>query len=663
MISHFSAAQNQTHCGQLGDSGSTPACAHLALTKLCPALYAVLCDGLKPSLETAFGTINNSAWQVVEASAQQGPMTKALNELVLRLNSEDVLTEGLIKFNAFVFGLLNVRSLDAWASYLRTRESVLRKHYNSDSLLLLSNTAGASMRALIDQLVASLQPLSLLPFKLDLLFECRQLHLSLQRMEQPPSSSSPPKQWTFKKLVRSIQSSLTQSTEEDSLWFNRRQDSSRRLLPGECNTPHHPICKGTTDPPLPDLLDSSVNAKPWPREDKPRPRSCVDAALNPAPGGFSLVNDIASTMKKRWSGIHLGSKLFQAFDRLAAEDTEEEYTDSLENTPRVNESRKRQVSGSSNNSTSDDCPETVLKEKSASPVPTLTQKESDFNEEISGEFGLIAETASEVKPPCTGTGKFRRLQMKWEMLSGKESSASEKVSPSAPFPGHTVDSSGSSSSGSVTTGNKSKIPRLVPSPVRASGIPVLSPQQSVRGNVKKASAITPPTPTGMSQLRKPTAVNSKYKPPQEVHHQVTGVKAGGGVISKRPLPATTRCSRLDQLQTGGKPVRPSSLPYRPASSTQGSRGASSVRKPEIQRRAASSSLNRQKQGLSENLPSQRWVRTLSHRLPSDSGHLSFNEGERLRVVLDVDSKWLLCCRGEQKGLVPRSVVIAVQDRF
>nr|CAD7393197.1 unnamed protein product [Timema cristinae] len=713
MISHFSAAQNQTHCGQLGDSGSTPACAHLALSKLCPALYAVLCDGLKPSLETAFGAINNSVWQVVEASAQQGqlmfltlwilnhlspqgqfegrdqgfislyyrgltclvrkaapvtlfsgPMTKALNELVLRLNSEDVLTEGLVKFNAFVFGLLNVRSLDAWASYLRTRESVLRKHYNSDSLLLLSNTAGASMRALIDQLVASLQPLSLLPFKLDLLFECRQLHLSLQRMEQPlSSSSSPPKQWTFKKLVRSIQSSLTQSTEEDSPWFNRRQDSSRRLLPGECNTPHHPNCKGTTDPPLPDLLDSSVNAKPWPREDKPRPRSCVDAALNPAPGGFSLVNDIASTMKKRWSGIHLGSKLFQAFDRLAAEDTEEEYTDSLENTPRVNEARKRQVSGSSNNSTSDDCPETVLREKSASSVPTLTQKESYSNEEISGEYDLIAETVSEVKPACTGTGKFRRLQMKWEMLSGKESSPTEKVSPSTPFPGHTVDSSGSSSSGSVTTGNKSKIPRLVPSPIRASGIPVLSPQQSGRGNVKKASAITPPTPTGISQLRKPTAVNSKYKPPQEVHHQVTGVKAGGGVISKRPLPATTRCSRLDQLQTGGKPVRPSSLPYRPASSTQGSRGASSVRKPEIQRRAASSSLNRQKQGLSENLPSQRWVRTLSHRLPSDSGHLSFNEGERLRVVLDVDSKWLLCCRGDQKGLVPRSVVIAVQDRF
>jgi hypothetical protein len=80
----------------------------------------------------------------------------------------------------FVFH--SVRSLDAWAGYLRTRESVLRKHYAPEGLLLLANTAGASVRALTDQLLASLQPLSLLPFKLDLLFEVRQLHHSLRRM-------------------------------------------------------------------------------------------------------------------------------------------------------------------------------------------------------------------------------------------------------------------------------------------------------------------------------------------------------------------------------------------------------------------------------------------------------------------------------------------------
>lgn len=46
--------------------------AKLTLSTLCPTLYAVLSDGLKTSLETPFGDINNSVWQVVEASAQQG---------------------------------------------------------------------------------------------------------------------------------------------------------------------------------------------------------------------------------------------------------------------------------------------------------------------------------------------------------------------------------------------------------------------------------------------------------------------------------------------------------------------------------------------------------------------------------------------------------------
>lgn len=46
--------------------------AQIALDRLCPALYAVLNHGLRPTLETAFGDINNSVWQVVEASSQQG---------------------------------------------------------------------------------------------------------------------------------------------------------------------------------------------------------------------------------------------------------------------------------------------------------------------------------------------------------------------------------------------------------------------------------------------------------------------------------------------------------------------------------------------------------------------------------------------------------------
>lgn len=47
-------------------------------------------------------------------------------------------------------------------------------------------------------------------------------------------------------------------------------------------------------------------------------------------------------------------------------------------------------------------------------------------------------------------------------------------------------------------------------------------------------------------------------------------------------------------------------------------------------------------------------------MPSDNGHLAFGEGEKLKVILEVDSKWLLCARGDRKGLVPRMCVHNIQ---
>lgn len=106
VIDHFAIANNHTELTRLGNTNETPQCAKLLLSTLCPALYAILGDGLKSNIETAFGAIGNSVWQVVESSSHDGPLTKSLNELVMRINNEDVITEGIIKFNAFVFGLL-----------------------------------------------------------------------------------------------------------------------------------------------------------------------------------------------------------------------------------------------------------------------------------------------------------------------------------------------------------------------------------------------------------------------------------------------------------------------------------------------------------------------------------------------------------------------------
>lgn len=132
------------------------------------------------------------------------------------------------------------------------------------------------------------------------------------------------KQLTLMKLVRSIQSSMSCDESEDISVATM----IKRYSP----------CNDSTDPSLPDLLNSSANTKTQVREEKQRPRSCIDPNLT--------MNDVAATVKKRWSGIHMGSKFVQAFDRLAT-DTEDEYTDSLENN--VNQ-RKSDDSGSSGNS-------------------------------------------------------------------------------------------------------------------------------------------------------------------------------------------------------------------------------------------------------------------------------------------------------------------------
>ncbi|VVC92546.1 unnamed protein product [Leptidea sinapis] len=180
LIQHFSRATDQAELAFLGDSKNSPACAKIALNALCPALYAIFRDGLRESIDTSFGAVDNSVWQMVEATARQ----------VLRINSEDAVTEGLVKFNAFILGLLNSQSVDAWVSYVRTRESILAKHYDPDSLVLAGCVGEPRCRALLDTLLASLEPLRLLPFTLDLMFEMRELHRSFKRIESDMRAAS-----------------------------------------------------------------------------------------------------------------------------------------------------------------------------------------------------------------------------------------------------------------------------------------------------------------------------------------------------------------------------------------------------------------------------------------------------------------------------------------
>ncbi|XP_011646795.1 uncharacterized protein LOC105433279 isoform X2 [Pogonomyrmex barbatus] len=505
-------------------------CAQICLSNLCPALYAIMSDGLKPHLNSTFGPITNSVWQVVEASSQQGPLTKTLNELVQRINGEDVITEGMLKFHAFVFGLLNLRALDAWFAYLCTRESILRKHYNNHSLFVAA-LANANVREIVDSLLYILNPLAFCPFHLDLLYQYRQLQNSFGNINGHTVNVTSFRNVDMKDL----------ETEKTESW----------------------------------------GIAPSPK--KTRPRSCIaynmDDKCNTVYKG-----DLQNAAKKRFSAI--SPKTFYALDKLTSEDSED-YTDSLEHSPLNRKASKRSQQS-----------------KLFSPDTTKPNDDDGFS----------------------GETKFKKLQEKWELMIGKEGN---KAQPAVMTPSSPVRTFG--------VLGKSKIPRLLTSPVK---------QSNVAANAVGKSSKSPVS--AISSLKKPANLPTTKPTP------------------KKPMDAkmrdvTRRTSRVDQDTLGvtrTHTARPSSLPYK-------SHGVTSNDKNLISphRRAVSTSLPRPTATVSRtpvSKQSHKEVRTLTHRIPSDTGHLSFAEGEKLKVILEVDNKWLLCAKGDRRGLVPRACVHSIQ---
>ncbi|KAG5330844.1 RUSC2 protein, partial [Acromyrmex heyeri] len=505
-------------------------CAQICLSNLCPALYAIMSDGLKPHLNSTFGPITNSVWQVVEASSQQGPLTKTLNELVQRINGEDVITEGMLKFHAFVFGLLNLRALDAWFAYLCTRESILRKHYSNNSLFVAA-LANANVREIVDSLLYILNPLAFCPFHLDLLYQYRQLQNSFGNVNNHTMNAM-----SFRNADLTMKDLEIEETES---------------------------CRMVSSP------------------KKTRPRSCI--AYNMDDKCSTTHKGDLQNAKKRFSAIN--PKAFYALDKLTSEDSED-YTDSLEHSPLNKKASKQSQS------------------KLFNPD---TKKSSDDN-------GLSVET------------KFKKLQEKWELI-GKESNKGQPVVMTPSSPVRTFGVLG-----------KSKIPRLLTSPVK---------QSNAVANIVGKSSKSPMS--GISSLKKPANLPTTK----------TALKKP---IDTKTRDVTRRTSRVDQDTLGvtrTHTARPSSLPYK-------SHGVMSNDKNLISphRRAVSTSLPRPTVTTVSRTPVSKHphkeVRTLTHRIPSDTGHLSFAEGEKLKVILEVDNKWLLCAKGDRRGLVPRACVRSVQ---
>nr|XP_056704039.1 AP-4 complex accessory subunit RUSC2 [Euleptes europaea] len=182
IVAHFGTSRDPGVKAKLGNSSVSPNVGHLILKYLCPAIRDVLSDGLKAYvLDVIVGQRRNVPWSVVEASTQLGPSTKVLHGLYSKVSQYPELTSHTMRFNAFILGLLNIRSLEFWFNHLYNHEDIVQAHYQPVGFLPLSHGV---CQGLFEEVLLLLQPLSLLPFSLDLLFEHRLLQMGQEQQER-----------------------------------------------------------------------------------------------------------------------------------------------------------------------------------------------------------------------------------------------------------------------------------------------------------------------------------------------------------------------------------------------------------------------------------------------------------------------------------------------
>lgn len=188
VLAQFSSSRTLVQKALSGDSSVNPSLGRLVLQCLCPALRSLLSDGLKPhQSDLIAGRRPNSAWGLVQASTKPGPRTTTLHSLQTRVGELTQLRQSKQRFNAFLLGLLNNKLLDFWLSHLQSCSDVLETFYRPSSFMRLSST---SCQPLFEELLLLLQPLSLLTFNLDLLFQ----HHHLEPANRSPEIPSPPNQ-------------------------------------------------------------------------------------------------------------------------------------------------------------------------------------------------------------------------------------------------------------------------------------------------------------------------------------------------------------------------------------------------------------------------------------------------------------------------------------
>ncbi|KAM7420874.1 hypothetical protein PAMA_015197 [Pampus argenteus] len=251
ILAQFSSSRTVVQKALSGDGTINPSLGRLVLQCLCPALHSLLTDGLKPhQSDLIAGRRPNSAWGLVQASTRPGSKTQALFNLQVRVGELAQLRQSKHRFNAFLLGLLNTKLLDFWLSHLQSCSDVLETYYRPSSFMCLSLT---TCQPLFEELLLVLQPLSLLTFNLDLLFQ----HHHLESDSHSPEIPSPSCQDTgFRLSTKGSPSKIADCRYIES------------LSEVDFGSPEHQLQDGANSSPLANLKDggsvgsTNTNAAP-----------------------------------------------------------------------------------------------------------------------------------------------------------------------------------------------------------------------------------------------------------------------------------------------------------------------------------------------------------------------------------------------------------------
>ncbi|XP_066465003.1 AP-4 complex accessory subunit RUSC1 [Eleutherodactylus coqui] len=384
IISHFNAGRNQVQKAQLGDSRLSPVLGYLILNHLCPSLYSLLGDGLKPyQKDVIVGRKRLSTWSLVEASTKTGPETMHL--LFTKVNRLTQLRDPQRKFNAFIFGLLNMKQLDVWILHLHQTYDRLSIFYIPSGFLPLAATLQVELR---DELLLSLQPLSALSFHTDLLFEHH--HFSLQDLPSPRSGHCPrhaSENWALPSL---------QNILDLGGWITQN-------LAGSIETPHKgkplgsPENKRSATGPQPDTSAPAADTTRHSPSDLV-PKECVTASNSERSPALTPSRDLASNW---WGHLSQASRIYIPSNRESLTFTNLRKLTSW--SPPDKEPNRRASEES-------DCPDQKLP-KEISGVETPQSMASDSQQPVDAEKNKLgaAHTAPSTQVLCAGTERVKAL--------------------------------------------------------------------------------------------------------------------------------------------------------------------------------------------------------------------------------------------------------------